>query len=186
VAACVDHQDAREDEALLKRLLTPVAKYWVCKRTPPVVAEAMEAIGGNGYVEDGPMPRLFRQSPLNSIWEGAGNIMCLDVLRVLAREPRAGAVLMAELEGARGRLASYDGALDALEAQLGAAAEASDARRLTERIALAMSAARLLHDGTTPVAEAFCRHRLANGPGGAFGTLPTATDFATLIERAGP
>jgi putative acyl-CoA dehydrogenase len=186
VAACVDRQDASEEAAVLKRLLTPVAKYWVCKRTPPLVAEAMEAIGGNGYVEDGPMPRLFRQSPLNSIWEGAGNIMCLDVLRVLAREPRAGAVLVAELERVRGRVASFDRTLDALKAQLGTAADACDARRLTERLALAVSAARLLHDGATPVAEAFCAGRLDAPPGGAFGTLAAATDFATLLERAGP
>jgi putative acyl-CoA dehydrogenase len=186
VAACVDRQDASEEAAVLKRLLTPVAKYWVCKRTPPLVAEAMEAIGGNGYVEDGPMPRLFRQSPLNSIWEGAGNIMCLDVLRVLARDPRAGAVLMAELERARARNATFDRALDAFAAQSSSAPDESDARHFVERLALLLEAALLLEDGASPLAEAFCASRLADAPGRAFGTLAAATDFCFILDRAGP
>jgi putative acyl-CoA dehydrogenase len=108
VAATVDRQQGDEAEAVLKRLLTPLAKYWVCKRTPPLVAEAMEVIGGNGYVEEGRMARPFRQAPLNSIWEGSGNIMCLDLLRALGREARAREVLVAELERARGRNAGHD------------------------------------------------------------------------------
>jgi putative acyl-CoA dehydrogenase len=186
VAACVDRLDADADAALLARLLTPVAKYWVCKRTPALVAEAMEATGGNGYVEDGPMPRLFRQSPLNSIWEGAGNIMCLDVLRVLARDPRAGAVLMAELERARARNATFDRALDAFAAQSSSAPDESDARHFVERLALLLEAALLLEDGASPLAEAFCASRLADAPGRAFGTLAAATDFCFILDRAGP
>ncbi len=186
VAACIDRQGADEEAALAKRLLTPVAKYWVCKRAPALVVEAMEATGGNGYVEEGPMPRLYRQAPVNSIWEGPGNIMCLDVLRALAREPRAGDALLAGLERARGLVPAFDTALDGLKDALRAAPAECDARRITERIALVTTAARLLADGATPLAHAFCTGRLAAPPGGAFGTLPTAIDFATLLDRAGP
>jgi putative acyl-CoA dehydrogenase len=186
VAGCVDRESVSEDAALLRRLLTPVAKYWVCKRTPMVVAEAMEATGGNGYVEDGPMPRLFRQSPLNSIWEGAGNIMCLDVLRVLAREPRAADVLVAMLEGPAAREPAYRRALDALKNRLAGppAAEAS-ARELTAPNALLVQAALLLGDGTSPVAETFCASRLDTAAGHAFGTLAADTDFAAILARVG-
>jgi putative acyl-CoA dehydrogenase len=193
VAACVDKSchlktghDA-EAAALLGRLLTPVTKYWVCKRTPPLVAEALEVTGGNGYVEDGPMPRLFRQSPLNSIWEGAGNVMCLDVLRVFAREPKAVDALLAVLERARAKHAIYDRALDALKKSLRTATVGeSDARVLTEHIALLTQAALLLHDGVTPVAEAFCASRLDGHPGRAFGSLARNTAFNDILDRAGP
>ncbi|MBZ0126893.1 MAG: isovaleryl-CoA dehydrogenase, partial [Rhodocyclaceae bacterium] len=102
--------DAQEDEAetQLRRILTPLAKYWICKRCPTLVAEAMEVHGGNGFVEEGPMPRLFRQSPLNSIWEGSGNVMCLDVLRAMAKHPRSVEFLMAEIEPAFGKSAVFD------------------------------------------------------------------------------
>lgn len=187
VAACVDRQDTDEEAASLKRLLTPVAKYWVCKRTPALVAEAMEVTGGNGYVEEGPMPRLFRQSPLNSIWEGAGNVMCLDVLRAIGREPRAADLLIAELERARGHVRAYDRALDGFADALRVeAVNESAARRVTERIALQLQAALLLRDGATPVAEAFCASRLGGGAGRVFGTLPTNTDLPGIVRRAGP
>lgn len=186
VAGCVDREGSWEDAALLRRLLTPVAKYWVCKRTPAVVAEAMEATGGNGYVEDGPMPRLFRQSPLNSIWEGAGNIMCLDVLRVLAREPRATDVLVALLEHADARVPAYRRALDALKNRLtGPPAHEASARLLTAQIAVLVQAARLLADGAGPVADVFCASRLEPAPGPAFGTLGANTDFAAILARVG-
>ncbi len=188
VARCIDRQATDADQAALKRLLTPVAKYWVCKRTPAVVAEAMELTGGNGYVEEGPMPRLFRQSPLNSIWEGSGNVMCLDVLRALAREPRAGEVLFAELEAARGRVAAYDRSLKAFASDLVGpqATDEASARRLVERIALHLQAALLLQDGLTPVAEAFCASRLGEATGHAFGTLASNLDLRGIVQRAGP
>lgn len=186
-AACVDRQDTDEEAASLKRLLTPVAKYWVCKRTPALVAEAMEVTGGNGYVEDGPMPRLFRQSPLNSIWEGAGNIMCLDVLRALAREPRTTDILIAELERARGLVQAYDRTLDGFaDALYAESTNESAARRVTERIALQLQAALLLRDGATPIAEAFCNSRLGGAAGHVLGTLPTNIDLAGIVGRAGP
>ncbi|HRP95312.1 MAG TPA: acyl-CoA dehydrogenase family protein, partial [Rhodocyclaceae bacterium] len=187
VAGCVDRERTSEEAAALRRLLTPVAKYWVCKRTPAVVAEAMEVTGGNGYVEDGPMPRLFRQAPLNSIWEGAGNVMCLDVLRVLAREPRAAAILVAALERPGTAVPAYRRALDAFKAALiGAPADEASARRLATRIALLMQAALLLADGANPTAEAFCASRLDGDGGHAFGTLPASIDFATILARIEP
>jgi len=184
VAATLDRQHDNPAEAALKRLLTPVAKYWVCKRAPALVAEAMEVLGGNGYVEESPMPRLFRQAPLNAIWEGASNIMCLDVLRALARDKGAGEALAAELATARGRHPAYDRHLDRLGKLLAAPQEA-DARRLAEAIALAVSAARLLQDNGI-AGEAFCLGRLQQGAGGnAFGG-GAALDAAALLQRARP
>jgi putative acyl-CoA dehydrogenase len=178
--------DARTDEAatLLRRLLTPVVKYWVCKRAPTVCAEAMEVLGGNGYIEDGPIARRFRESPLNSIWEGSGNIMCLDVLRALAREPRTLEALEELLAPARGRDQRYDQYLAALQRELGATAdEELRARDLTQRIALAVQAALLLVHGPASSCEAFLASRLAAGPPAAFGTLPRASDFDALTAR---
>jgi putative acyl-CoA dehydrogenase len=178
--------DARTDEAatLLRRLLTPVVKYWVCKRAPTVCAEAMEVLGGNGYIEDGPIARRFRESPLNSIWEGSGNIMCLDVLRALAREPRTLEALEELLAPARGRDQRYDQYLAALQRELGATAdEELRARDLTQRIALAVQAALLLVHGPASSCEAFLASRLAAGPPAAFGTLPRVSDFDALTAR---
>ena len=185
--------DAQDDEvaALLRRVLTPAAKYWICKRGPAVGAEAMEVLGGNGYVEEGPLARAYRQMPLNSIWEGSGNVMCLDVLRALARQPQCADVLAAELATARGGNAQLDAFVAALEPDLraitGDDAEA-DARRLTQRIALAMQGALLVRHAPGFVADAFCASRLADRSfaGGAFGALPSRTDLAAIIARALP
>ncbi len=186
VAGCVDRQDNSDEAQRLARLLTPVLKYWVCRRTPILVAEAMEVLGGNGYVEDGPMPRLFRQSPLNSIWEGAGNIMCLDVLRVLESDPTARELLITVLERARGLDAGYDKHLASLEDALAAGKHAeANARRLTGQIARAMEAALLLVGGG-PSGAAFCASRLGTDGAHPFGELAPATDFAGILERAGP
>src|SRR5207237_9078892 len=112
-------ESADESEAALRRVLTPVAKYWICKRGPAVGAESMEVLGGNGYVEEGPIARRYRELPLNSIWEGSGNIMCLDVLRALSREPRTREVLGELLSGSKGRDARYDRFVDELLVELG-------------------------------------------------------------------
>jgi len=175
----------QEDEAtLLRRVLTPVAKYWVCKRAPAVCAEAMEVLGGNGYIEDFPVARRFRESPLNSIWEGSGNIMCLDVLRALAREPHTLDALEALLAGAAGRDVRYDRYRAALLSDLGAASESElRARDLTQRIALAAQAALLLQHGPAASCEAFMASRLAAGPPAAFGTLPPGVDCDALMAR---
>ncbi len=181
--------DTQEDEAasLLRRILTPAAKYWVCKRGPALVAEAMEVHGGNGYVEEGPMPRLFRQSPLNSIWEGSGNVMCLDVLRAMARHPRSVAVLTAEIEPALGMNAAFDRFVARLQKELqDMDGIESRARRLTQDLALAVQAALLLRFAPEPVAKAFCRSRLGAEWGHAFGTLPKDTDFEAILNRAWP
>lgn len=188
VAGLVDRAADDEDAAMLARLLTPAAKYWICKRTPAIVAETMEVVGGNGYVEDGPLPRLYRQAPLNSIWEGAGNIMCLDVLRVLAREPRAKAVLFTALGETVGRSIDFDDAFSRLATGLVPDNEVGevDARRLVECIAELAAASRLLSDGATPVAHAWCASRLADNATRTFGTLPPASPFTLILDRATP
>jgi putative acyl-CoA dehydrogenase len=168
----------------LRRVLTPVVKYWVCKRAPAVCGEALEVLGGNGYVEDGPLARRFRESPLNSIWEGSGNIMCLDVLRALARAPEARAALEALWAPARGQDPRYDAYLLALQAGL-AEREHHElrARELTQRLALATQAALLLLHGPAASCEAFLASRLTAGPPAAFGTLPPGSDCEALCAR---
>jgi putative acyl-CoA dehydrogenase len=178
--------DAQHDEGAtrLRRVLTPVVKYWVCKRAPTVCAEAMEVLGGNGYIEDFPIARRFRESPLNSIWEGSGNIMCLDVLRALAREPRTFEALAELFAAAAGRDARFDRYVDALLRDLRDEREAElRARDLTQRIALAAQAALFLVHGPDPVCEAFLATRLSAGPPVAFGTLPRGSDFSTITSR---
>jgi putative acyl-CoA dehydrogenase len=178
--------DAQQDEAesVLRRVLTPVAKYWVCKRAPAVIAETMEVLGGNGYVEEGPIARRFREAPLNSIWEGSGNIMCLDVLRALGREPRAREVLELLLAGGKGRDARYDRFVDTLLVELGKPADAEfRARQITQNIALAVQAAVLLGHGPEVCAQAFLASRLGAGAPPAFGTLPSGVDSGAMIER---
>lgn len=172
-----------ESEAALRRVLTPAAKYWICKRGPAVGSEAMEVLGGNGYVEEGPIARRYRELPLNSIWEGSGNIMCLDVLRALAREPGTLDALAALWRRVGGRDARFDRytarLLDDLRNPENAAVEA---RMLTGRIALATQAAILL-DGSPVVADAFLASRIATEAPAAFGVLPAGLDHEALIAR---
>jgi putative acyl-CoA dehydrogenase len=180
--------DRQEDaqEAALRRLLTPVAKLWICKRAAPHVAEALEVTGGGGFVEEGPMPRLYRQAPLNSIWEGAGNLMALDALRALTRTPEAREALAAELEPALGtdpRLDLFvDGTLEALNGPL----EEASARRLAACVALAVQGALLVRFAPAAVADGFCASRLMGEPGRCFGTLPPGLDLAGVVARARP
>jgi putative acyl-CoA dehydrogenase len=178
--------DAQDDEAatLLRRLLTPVAKYWICKRAPTVCGEAMEVLGGNGYVEEGPIARRFREAPLNSIWEGSGNVMCLDVLRVLQREPRTLEVLEELLAREAGEDPRYRQFTAALMADLRSDAVSElRARELTQRIALAVQAALLMAGGAAASGEAFLASRLSTGAPAAFGTLPPGTDHEALLTR---
>ena len=165
----------------LSRLLTPIAKYWVCKRAPGVAYEAMEALGGGGYVENGPMPRLFRQSPLNAIWEGSGNVIALDVLRALRREPESGEALQAYLASQRGKNAAYDAWLARLDLTR---ANESTARLAVERAAQAAQAAVLL-EWESPLADSFCTLRLEER-GMAYGAFDAAIDTRAIIERAAP
>jgi putative acyl-CoA dehydrogenase len=180
--------DAHADpaEAALARVVTPAAKYWVCKRGAAFVAEAMEVLGGNGYIEENPLPRFYREAPVNSIWEGSGNVIALDVLRALSRDGAADA-LIAELETARGGHADYDAAFDALRDDLQQVVqEPSSARRATQAIALLLQASLLLRHAPAAVAGAFCASRLRGDrfAGAAFGTLPRDADFAAIVSRA--
>ena len=174
-----------EDDHAFRRLATAVSKYWVCKATPPLVAEALECLGGNGYVEESAMPRLFRESPLNSIWEGSGNVNCLDVLRALGREPESLEAFRSELVTARGADRRLDAALDGLDGELAAAGEAG-ARRLVERLALCLQGALLVRHAPAEVADAFCATRLGGEGGRAYGTLPHSVDTAAIVERHRP
>jgi putative acyl-CoA dehydrogenase len=179
------------DEAGLRRLATALAKYWVCKRATAVAAEALECLGGNGYVEESGMPRLYREAPLNSIWEGAGNVNCLDVLRAMARRPEAVAALLDEVALAIGGDARLDAAVAAARRELavGAADPAGlegGARRLVERLVLVPQGALLVRYGHPAAADAFCASRLAGDRGAAFGTLPTGLDLGAIVERATP
>jgi putative acyl-CoA dehydrogenase len=186
VARAVDAAPRDAGEAAFARIATAIGKYWICRRAPAFVNEAQECLGGAGYIEESLLPRLYRQTPLNSIWEGSGNIQCLDVLRALSREPETGAALLAELQGAKGLHAGFDEELDALQLLLhDAADDQASARMLTERLALALQAAVLLRAGS-PMAEAFCRSRIDGEHGLAMGTLPVDIDFASCLERALP
>jgi len=189
VSRAVDASVRDERERALARIATAIGKYWVCKRCPPFVNEAQECLGGNGYVEDSGMPRLYRQAPLNSIWEGSGNIQCLDVLRALRKEPASTDAFFAELDAVRGGSALLDretAALRKLIAADGADLEARS-RRLVERMALAMQAACLVRGGNVAIADAFAESRLGRAHGTTFGTLePDASLHDALIERVLP
>lgn len=175
-------------EAMMARLLTPVAKFWICKRGSHFAQEAMECLGGNGYVEEGGegiMARIYREMPLNSIWEGAGNIMALDLLRAL-RKGDAAAALAKEVAPARGANAALDRLVDALPARVEEMATELEARRLAQDVALAVQAALLRQSAPAAVFQAFCDSRLAGNWGQSFGTLAAGTDFDTIIARAMP
>ena len=174
-----------EGDHAFRRLATAVAKFWVCKTTPPLVAEALECLGGNGYVEESVLPRLYRESPVNSVWEGSGNVNCLDVLRALAREPESREAFVTELERGRGADRHLDAALSGLGRELDAADEAG-ARRLVERLALALQASLLVRHAPAEVADAFCATRLGGDGGRAYGTLPPGVDAAAIVERHRP
>jgi putative acyl-CoA dehydrogenase len=188
LARAYDEAIAGDEEAQnLKRIANAVLKYWICKRAPMHAGEALECLGGNGYVEESGMPRLFRESPLNSIWEGSGNVQCLDVLRAMVKSPAALEAFFAEVaEGAAdSRLLRY---ADALRDDLPGDLETIEprARRVVERMALALQGSLLVRYGDEAVADAFCASRLSGDWGHAFGTLPPTTDFARIINRHRP
>ncbi|CUI09399.1 isovaleryl-CoA dehydrogenase [Massilia antarctica] len=186
LARCFDNA-ADPAEALLGRILTPAGKYWLCKRGPAFGAEAMEVMGGNGYVEDGPLARLYREFPVNSIWEGSGNVMCLDLLRAFGKTPAAREALAAELALAGGANPAFDACAARLLADLdGAQGDEYGARRLAERIVIAVQAALLLRHAPLFVSDAFIASRVAIDVGGAFGRLPAGIDCAAILGRALP
>ncbi|MEV5343834.1 acyl-CoA dehydrogenase family protein [Streptomyces sp. NPDC052676] len=179
--------DGGEEERAFLRLAVPAAKYWVTKRCPAVAVEAAECLGGNGYVEESGLPRLVRESPLNSIWEGAGNIQALDVLRALRREPAALNATLTEIGRARGADHRLDGAIKNLLTEL-ADLEGVEARarRVVERLALVLQGSLLVRFAPPEVADAFCASRLGGDWGASFGTLPHTLDLASIVERARP
>jgi putative acyl-CoA dehydrogenase len=176
-----------EGDRPFRRLATAVAKYWICKTAPPLVAEALECLGGNGYVEESPLPRLFRESPLNSLWEGAGSVNALDLLRAAAREPESVEALLAEIALAAGGDARLDAAAARLRDEV-ADGEALEhrARRVVELAALCLEASLLVRHAPPEVADAFCASRLGGEGGRAYGTLPAGVDCAAVVERHRP
>ncbi|HLE99298.1 MAG TPA: acyl-CoA dehydrogenase family protein [Gaiellaceae bacterium] len=176
-----------DGELQFRRLATAVAKYWICKATPGLVAEALECLGGNGYVEESALPRLYRESPLNSLWEGAGNVNALDLLRAAATEPESVDALLAEI----GLAAGADARLDAAAARLGGELEDAGeleyrARRVVELAALCLQGSLLVRHAPPAVADAFCATRLGGEGGRAYGTLPLGVDCAEIVERHRP
>jgi putative acyl-CoA dehydrogenase len=177
-----------DDEASLaiRRVMTPAAKFWICKRTPYLISEALEVLGGSGYIEESIMPRLYREAPVNSIWEGSGNVMCLDVLRALQRTANIGDVLKREFDdGGDARLKRFN---DNLMARL-TSPERNDeaqARALVRELVLALQAALLVRHAPACVADAFCASRLSAEEGGAFGLLPRGADAHSIAVRAAP
>ena len=170
-----------------KRIATAVMKYWVCKRAAPHAAEALEVLGGNGYVEESGLPRLYREAPLNSVWEGSGNVICLDVLRALHREPGSRDAFLAELARTDGADPRLDAHVAALRRQLSDPTDAElRARRLVEAMALALQGSLLVRHAPPAVSEAFLASRLAGDHGGAFGTLPPHVAFGEIVERHRP
>jgi putative acyl-CoA dehydrogenase len=171
-------------EAARARLLTPAVKYWVCKTAPGFIYEAMECLGGNGYVEETPLARLYREAPVNAIWEGSGNVMCLDVLRALSREGEAARAVLADLVQACAGLSGGREAAGFIATTLGGADGEARARAAVERLAM-LAAAAALAESVPGVAQAFARTRLATPRGGTFGSAALAdNDVVTLLDRA--
>lgn len=188
MARALDHADQNDAERLLMRMGTAVGKYWICKRTPEHAYEAMECIGGSGVMEDCIMPRLFRESPVNSIWEGSGNVQCLDMLRAMQREPDSLECYMGELKQAAGSNKHLDRYVGKL---VGEFADLDDieyrARSIVEKMALALQGSLLVRQGNPAVADAFCASRLSGESSGlVYGNLPRGVDCASIIERATP
>jgi len=180
------YDEEGEAAQVIRRIVTPAAKFWICKRTPFVTYEAMEVLGGSGYIEESIMPRLYREAPVNSIWEGSGNIMCLDVLRAMERTPKAAEVLRHELGDAKDRrLESF---VEDFEKRLSLRErnDESQARALVRALVLALQAALLIKHASPAIADAFCASRLEGDGGSVFGSLPRGIDARAIVERAAP
>jgi putative acyl-CoA dehydrogenase len=187
LARSFDEASHSTEARAFSRIAVAIGKYWITKRAVAGVAEALECTGGNGFVEESPLARLYRDVPVNAIWEGSGNIQCLDVLRALRKEPGALEALGAEFDLARGGNAHLDAFLSRLERDLlKESAVEAQARRMVEQLALALQAALLVRHAPPAVADAFCASRLSGEGGLLFGALPAGVDFAAIIERARP
>ena len=186
LAAAFDRAATDAKEAALARFLTPATKYWICKSAPPFIYEAMECLGGNGYVEETMLARLYREAPVNAIWEGSGNVMCLDVLRALSREGEAARAVLVDLVQACAGLPGAQEAAVFIGQTLMAADGEAKARAAVERLAM-LAATAALAEGAPAAAEAFARTRLATPRGGTFGTADLGpSEVATLLDRALP
>ena len=184
LALAVERAGASEAERLLSRVATPVAKYWACKRAPMFVVEALECHGGNGFIEDHLMARLYREAPLNGIWEGTGNVVCLDVIRAMEREPEAAGAFLDELRTARCADPRFDAFVEDLAGPLADLPKAEGrARRTVEMMAFGLQASLLLRYSTAAAADAFCATRLDGDWGRAFGTMPPGVADQAIIER---
>lgn len=182
------YDESGEAAQAFRRVVTPAAKFWICKRAPALAQEAMEVLGGNGYIEECVLPRIFRETPVNSIWEGSGNVMCLDVLRAIGREPQAAEAVLGEIREAAGadrRLAAFSAALAARLAKPSATDEAQ-ARVLARDLILALQGALMVRHAPPAMADAFCAARLGEEWGGAFGLLPPGLDTRAIVARAAP
>jgi putative acyl-CoA dehydrogenase len=187
VGRAFDEAAADAQSAAFARIATAVTKYWINKRTPNFVYEAMECLGGSGYVEESILPRLYREAPVNSIWEGSGNVICLDVLRAMQREPASVEAFMSEIGLARGADKRLDRAADGLADLLRERKVAeAEARRLTERMATVLQAALLVRHAPAAVADGYCASRLLGDWGHTYGTLPDAVDSEAILQRAMP
>jgi putative acyl-CoA dehydrogenase len=183
-AAALDAAGRDDGEKALNRVITPIAKYWVCRRAPAVAAEVLEVHGGNGFVEDHCIARLYREAPLNGLWEGSGNVICLDVLRALTRAPDSAEALLAEIAKAHGLRPALDAGAKNLAAMLAAPQHfEANARRIVETAALALQASLLLRHAPGEVAEAFCDSRLAGNHGLALGTLRSGPNLQSVMNR---
>ncbi|HET7200244.1 MAG TPA: acyl-CoA dehydrogenase family protein [Burkholderiales bacterium] len=182
LARAFDSAESEERERLLARLATPIAKYWLCKRLPAVAVEAMECLGGNGYVEETPLARLYREAPLNGIWEGSGNVICLDALRSVGQEPGSIEALFEEIGRGGDRM---KGSVSAISTSLKETGDVqAGARRIVESIAIALEASLMVRNASPEAADAFCASRLEGDWGRAFGTLPSAAPCEAIVRRA--
>jgi Acyl-CoA dehydrogenases len=189
LARAYDESAAGSEEATaFKRIATAVLKYWTCKRGPAHAGECLECLGGNGFIEESGMPRLFRESPLNSVWEGSGNVQCLDVLRAMVKAPASVDAFFAEVEAGAGGEPRLDAFAKKLRAEFPGDLETieSRARRIVEGMAIALQGSLLVRHGDEAVADAFCASRLSGDWGQTFGTLPAGADFTRIIERHRP
>ncbi len=186
-ARALDNAANNDSEALLIRISTAVGKYWICKRAPAHAYEAMECIGGGALMENSLMPRLYREAPVNSIWEGSGNVQCLDVLRAMQKEPDSLEVFLADIAAAKGQNKLLDRCLEKIQATFSHRSELEyQARSIVEKMALAMQAALLIQAGNSTVSDAFCAARLGEESGHVYGMLPKGIDCRALIDRARP
>ncbi len=183
LARAYDASAGDKKEDLFRRIATAVAKYWICKRAPSHVYECLEALGGNGYVEESMLPRLYREAPVNSVWEGSGNVICLDVLRAMSNEPDSAVVLMDEIKQVSGQNKELDAQIAVAETLLSRKSE-KEARQLVERLALLLQAKLLLETAPQAVSDAFIQSRIVGDWGRTFGTLSADIDTQAIIERA--